>query len=336
MDAARSAGGAGEPLTAHQKKVAALGFDIGGTKISAAMYDGQALVSDVKKVPTPSGSEAIIAAFLKIIADFQDKYTVTGIGIATAGIVDTVAGYPVTGTNNIPGWAGTQVKRIIESKTMIPVYVENDANAAAYGEAKSHNLANSPCTILITLGTGIGGGILLDGKVYHGYEYGAGSVGHFRIGSENKRRCTCGMFDCWEAYGSGIGLTATAKEVLAKVTPEQSPLVTNPGDYSAATLVAAARGGDPAAKQIIDRWHGHVCAGLAVLVHVFDPEAFILSGGLSEFVDLGLLSELLKDNIYPGMAQKLSIRKSALGPNAGLIGAAHLILDALTISNAPK
>src|SRR5262249_3069483 len=142
-----------------------LGFDIGGTKISAAMFDGHAIVSDVKKVPTPHGAEAIIAAFLKLITEFQESYTVTGIGIATAGIVDTIKGYPVTGTNNIPGWAGTQVKEIIEGKTSIPVYVENDANAAAYGEAKSKNLVNSPCTVVITLGTGIGGGILLNGKV---------------------------------------------------------------------------------------------------------------------------------------------------------------------------
>jgi len=313
----------------QQAKTGALGFDIGGTKISAAMFDGNALISDVQKVPTPSGSQAIIEAFLKLIAHFQADYTISGIGIATAGIVDTVEGYPVTGTNNIPGWAGTQVKRIIEAKTNIPVYVENDANAAAYGEAKSQSLATSPCTIVITLGTGIGGGILLNGNVYHGYEYGAGSVGHFRICSENRRQCTCGMFDCWEAYGSGIGLMATAREVLAASKPQETRLFENEKDLNAQVLVAAARSGDPVAKIITDKWHGHVCAGLAVLLHIFDPEAYILTGGLSEFVDLPFLAALLKEQTYPGMAQKLRIYKSTLGPNAGLIGAAHLILDAL-------
>jgi glucokinase len=144
------------------------------------------------------------------------------------------------------------------------------------------------------------------------------------------------MFDCWEAYGSGIGLTATAHEILASLKPEQSTLVKNTSDLSARVLVAAARGGDPAAKQILDRWHEHICAGLAVLLHIFDPEAFILSGGLSEFVDLQFLSELLKERTYPGMAQKLSIYKSILGPNAGLIGAAHLILDALAVENVHR
>jgi glucokinase len=335
MDAARSAGEASERPIVQDRKIAALGFDIGGTKISAAMFDGNVLVSDIEKVPTPVGSDAIIEAFLKLITEFQAKYTVVGIGIATAGIVDTVQGFPVNGTNNIPGWAGTQVKRIIESKTMIPVYVENDANAAAYGEAKSQNLATSPCTIVITLGTGIGGGILINGNVYHGYEYGGGTVGHFRICSENRRLCTCGMYDCWEAYGSGIGLTATAHEVLAGLKPDQSSLVTTK-DLSARVLVAAAEKGDLAAKLILDRWHEDVRDGMAVLLHIFDPEAFILTGGLSEFIDLQLLSDLLKQRTYPGMAEKLSIYKSTLGSNAGLIGAAHLILDALAIEKAPR
>ncbi len=309
----------------------ALGFDIGGTKISAAMFDGKSIVSDLVKVPTPSGAQAIIEAFLKLITDFQEKYTIAGIGMATAGIVDTVEGYPVNGTNNIPGWAGTPVKRIIERKTMIPVYVENDANAAAYGEAKACNLSASPCTILITLGTGIGGGILLNGKVYHGFEYGAGSVGHFRIRSDNRRLCTCGLFDCWEAYGSGPGLLLTAREILSDLTSEQTILARDKNSLTNDLVLAAAQRGDHGATKILALWHEDVCAGLAILLPIFDPEAYILSGGLSEFIDLKLLRDLLTERTYPGMGEKLSIYKSQLGPNAGLIGAAHLVLDHLGV-----
>jgi glucokinase len=334
MDIACSADRASEQSTLGQKKIAALGFDLGGTKIAAAMFDGHELISDVVKVSTPSGSEAIIEEFLKLVSQFQEKYTVTGIGIATAGIVDTERGYPTSGTNNIPGWAGTQVKRIIEEKTMISVYVENDANAAAYGEAKSQNLVDSPCTIVITLGTGIGGGILLNGEVYHGFEYAAGSVGHLPISLDKRRLCTCGMFDCWEAYGSGIGLSTTAREVLSGLKEEQTPLVKEISHMSAQKLVAAAEQGDPAAKKILALWHEHVCVGLAVLLPIFDPEAFILSGGLSDYIDLTLLRELLKEKTLPGTAQNLSIYKSKLGPNAGLIGAAHLILDQLAVAKS--
>jgi len=312
-------------------KLTALAFDIGGTKICAAMFDGKSIVSDLVKVPTPSGAEAITEAFFQLISQFQAKYTIAGIGIATAGIVDTMEGYPVNGTNNIPGWAGTPIKRIIESKTMIPVYVENDANAAAYGEAKACNLSASPCTVLITLGTGIGGGILLNGKVYHGFEYGAGSVGHFRIRSDNRRLCTCGLFDCWEAYGSGPGLLATARQILSGLTLEQTALAKNLDSLTNDLVLTAALEGDPCAKKIVALWHEDVCAGLAILLPIFDPQAYILSGGLSEFVDLKLLRELLKERTYPGMGEKLSILKSQLGPNAGLIGAAHLALDHLGV-----
>jgi glucokinase len=312
-------------------KRAALAFDIGGTKISAAVFDGRNLASDIVRVPTPHGSEPIIEALIKLVNEFQESYAIGAIGISTAGIVDTVQGYPVNGTNNIPGWAGTHVKEIIERKTALSVYVENDANAAAYGEAKARNLSDSPCTIAITLGTGIGGGILLSGKVYHGFEYGGGSVGHFRICSENKRQCTCGLFDCWEAYGSGPGLLATAKQMLFERTAAQTSLTTNIESLTTGGIFAASTDGDRVAQEILRKWHQHVCAGLAILVPIFDPEAFILSGGLSKFVDLTMLTELLRGQIFPGMAEKLSIYESLLGPDACLIGAGYLALDALNV-----
>jgi glucokinase len=334
MEIACNADRASEQSILEQKKIGALAFDLGGTKIAAAMFDGHELISEVVKVLTPSGPEAIIEAFLKLISQFQERYIVTGIGIGTPGVIDTVKGCPTSSTNNLPGWSGTPIKRLIEEKTMISVYVENDAKAAAYGEAKSQNLMDSPCTIVITLGTGIGGGILLNGEVYHGFEYAAGHVGHIPISLEKKRLCTCGLFDCWEAYASGIGLTVTAREVLSGLKEEQTQLVKEINHMSAQKLVAAAEQGDPAAKNILALWHEHVCAGLAILLPIFDPEAFILSGGLSDYVDLPLLTELLMEKALPGTAQNLTISKSKLGINAGLIGAAHLILDQLAVAKS--
>lgn len=313
------------------KKMPALGVDLGGTKILAAPISDLKIVGEPRQVPTPKGPENIINAILELAAGFQQDTTLAGIGIATAGIVDTKTGEVIGSTGNLPGWAGTPLKTIIENKTMLPTHVENDANAAAYGESRARKFDDLECVVVVTLGTGIGGGIMCDGKLYRGAHYAAGEVGHMRISLDNKRLCTCGLFDCWEAYGSGRGLLMTGKEVLQGISPEQTELARDIESLDTRKLITASRDGDIIALKAMRVWHEHLTVGLVTLAHTFDPDCFVLSGGLSEFVDYDLLEELVADRCLPTISKNLDIHKSELEGNAGIIGAAQLILDDLSV-----
>lgn len=312
----------------------AIGVDIGGTKILAGVVNGQGLVDEPIKIPTPSGgSTNILNAILQLIEQFKQKHVIAGVGISTAGIVNIDTGAVIGATGNIPGWGGTPIKHIIEGKILLPVHVENDANAAAYAEAHVRQLKDKACVIIITVGTGIGGSILINGKLFHGDNYGAGHLGHIRMSLDNKRLCSCGMFDCYEAYASGTGLLVTARETLANVTGKQSPLADDLNNLENATVLAAFAKGDLIASKIINTWHKHLAAGMASIANALNPNCFILGGGLSQFIDLELVSELLLDNTLPAIGEYLKVYKSELGNTAGMIGAAQLVLDQLAKPN---
>ena len=289
------------------------------------------MVADSRTVPTPEGPENIVNAIVELIHGFQNDFAVAGVGIATAGVVNCNTGEVIGSTGNLPGWAGTPLKQLVEGKTMLSVFVDNDANAAAYGDALSMGLTGATCVIGVTLGTGIGTGIVIHGKPYRGANWTAGECGHFRINLENKRLCTCGFFDCWEAYGSGRGLVATCRELLANVTPRQTKLAADPASVTTRMITQAADDGDVTARKAVELWHDHVSVGLANLANSFNPDAFILSGGMSKVVDIELLREKVADRVLPTAMSKLRFEKSTLGDFAGIIGAAQNALDGIAI-----
>src|ERR1700728_1556746 len=170
-----------------KNQMPAVGIDLGGTKLSAAVVVDSKVVSPPRTVPTPQGPDNIVNALVDLIKQFQGEYTLAGVGIATAGIVNIETGDIIGSTGNLPGWAGTPLKSLIESKTMLPVLVDNDANAAAYGDTLALGLTSAKCVVGVTLGTGIGTGIVIDGKPYRGGNWGAGECGHMRISLDNKR-----------------------------------------------------------------------------------------------------------------------------------------------------
>lgn len=308
----------------------ALGIDLGGTKIMAALVCDMKVFGEPRRVPTPKGAAKIIDALIELVSEFQKEHLLAGVGIATAGIVKVDSGEVIGSTGNLPGWEGTAIKKIIEGRTMLPVHVENDANAAAYGEAKAAGLTDKLCIITVTLGTGIGGGIVFNGRLYRGAHWAAGEIGHIRIAVDNRRLCTCGLWDCWEAYASGRGFRDTAREALSSVTAEQSNLASlTPEEVTTEAVFDAAAEGDIIARRIVNTWHEHVCSGLATLAHTLDPDCFLISGGMSKFVDYDLIHELLVDRTLPRVGEKLSVRPASLGITAGLIGAGQLVLDEL-------
>jgi glucokinase len=311
-------------------KMPALGIDLGGTKIMAALVCDMKVLGEPRRVPTPKGASKIIDVLIELVSEFQKEHLLAGVGIATAGIVRVDTGEVIGSTGNLPGWEGTAIKKIIEGRTMLPVHVENDANAAAYGEAKAAGLADKLCAITVTLGTGIGGGIVFNGRLYRGAHWAAGEIGHIRIAVDNRRLCTCGLWDCWEAYASGRGFRDTARETLSSVTADQSALASlKPEEVTTEGVFAAAAEGDIIARRIVNTWHEHVCSGLSTLAHTLDPDCFLISGGMSKFVDYDLIHELLVDRTLPRVGEKLSVRPASLGVTAGLIGAGQLVLDEL-------
>ncbi len=310
-------------------KMPAVGIDIGGTKIMAGIVNSQGLIDAPVKIPTPSGSSNILNAVLQLIEQFKQKHLVAGVGIATAGIVNIDTGTIIGATGNLPGWSGTPIKQVIESKILLPVHVENDANAAGYAEAHFRQLQDTTCAVVITIGTGIGGSILIKGKLFRGDNYGGGHVGHIKLSMDNKRPCSCGLFDCYEAYASGTGLLVTAREVLASVKSDQSLLSGDLQNLKNENVLDAYAKGDLIARKIVNMWHKHLAIGMASIANALNPHCFILGGGLSPFVDLELVSELLLDNTLPTIGEHLKVYKSELGNTAGLIGAAQLILDKL-------
>jgi glucokinase len=315
-------------------KLLALGIDLGGTKLSAALVaDGQ-VSGEARVVATPHGPEKIIDAIVELVQGFQSEFALCGVGIATAGVVNCDTGEVVASTGNLPGWAGTPIKNLVETRTKLPVFVDNDANAAAYGDAVSMGFTGAACVIGVTLGTGIGTGIVIDGKVYRGACWGAGECGHIRLSLGNKRLCTCGLFDCWEAYGSGRGLVVTCRELLEGVTFKQTDLAKDTDMLTTRMITAAADEGDTFALKAIELWHEHVASGLASLVNAFDPDCFILSGGMSKVVDLDMLMKQLRQRCLPGRGDRQRVLKSSLGDFAGIVGAAQSVMDGITAGAA--
>ncbi len=310
-------------------KMNALGIDLGGTKLAAAIVCDGKLVTEIKKVPTPKGPDKIIESLIGLIADFQKDHLIAGVGIATAGVVDVETGEVIGSTGNLPGWEGTQLKKIVEQKTMLPTHAENDANAAAYAEVHAAGLGDKKAVVTITLGTGIGGGLVMDGKLYRGQHWAGGEVGHLKISMDNKRLCTCGRWDCWEAYGSGSGFLRTSKEIIATIKPEQSDLANKLPNLTNEIVGAAADKGDPVAHKIIEIWHEHVATGLVSLAHALDPYCFFITGGMEKFVNFETMRELFIDRSLPLIGQNVKILPATLGTSAGMIGAASLVVDSM-------
>lgn len=314
-------------------KMPALGIDLGGTKLSAALVLDNGPVSELVSVATPKGPENIINAILSLIASFQEKTVLTGVGIATAGIVDCSNGNIVGSTPNIDGWTGTPLKKIIETKTMLPVHVDNDGNASTYGDAAALGLQEKACVVGVTIGTGIGAGLLIYGRPYRGATWAAGEVGHLRLSLENRRLCTCGLYDCWEEYGSGRGLIKTCRELLQDRSADQTDLAKNPSELTTRMITSAAESGDMIASRAIEIWHEHLSAGLVNIAQILNPDVFILSGGMSQVVDLELLTDLVKDRCLQPIGDALEIQKSPLGHYAGIVGAAQVVLDGIMVES---
>jgi len=309
--------------------VLAIGVDIGGTKVAAGVVDEGGNVLALVRRPTPSDdvaeTEAVIA---EVVAELTARYDVVAVGIGAAGwIADDRA--TVLFSPHL-AWRNEPLRDALKGRIGLPVTVENDANAAAWAEYRYGAARGERVVACVTLGTGIGGGLVTSGILYRGAHGVSCEWGHMCVVPEG-RRCVCGNRGCWETYASGSALARDARE-LAEVSPVAAHRLLELVDGEPAALTGtdvtlAAREGDPAAVEIftaMGRWLGR---GIADLAAIIDPSVVVIGGGVSEAGDLLLnpaRDTFLSSLTGRGFRPTTPVRLAALGPDAGLVGAADL------------
>jgi glucokinase len=305
-----------------------IGVDIGGTKIAAGVVDEEGSILETCKVPTPSTPAGVIDAIAEAVRTVGSGHPVDAVGIGAAGYVDDKRATVLFAPNI--NWRHETLKDKVEQRVGLPVVVENDANAAAWGEYRFGAGRGHDDVVCITLGTGLGGGIIIGGRLHRGRFGVAGEFGHIRVVPDGLL-CGCGSQGCWEQYASGRALVRYARQ-RAAATPESAETLLGLGDgtpdgIQGRHISEAARAGDPVAIDSfreLARWAG---AGLADLASLFDPSAFIVGGGVSDEGDLVLdpirksFRRWLVGSQWRPHAQVLAAR---LGGEAGLVGAADL------------
>ena len=285
-----------------------LGIDIGGTKVRMGVIDASGHILYEEQIPTiiplyPYLEENV----LRILALRPD---ISAIGVGTHGFVDPKQGKVIYAAETIPGWTGTPIKEWLERATGKRVEVENDANVVALAESKFGAAKGLDRVVVLTLGTGLGGGILWDGKLLSGGPHGgAAELGHMIL-YPNGVKCACGRLGCSEMYVSGTALRRRIKEAGLTVTPPE--------------LFENAKT-DPAAKQVVEEFTLDLALVISSLQAAFDMEMLIIGGGVSEAADLWMDS--LQQQLKPVLLNPLNIEVARFENDAGILGAALLVLE---------
>lgn len=284
-----------------------LAFDIGGTEIKYALCNENFSLTEKNSVPTNAqeGGKRIIERVVEIAKTFEN---IDRIGISTAGQVDSVNGRIIYATDSIPGYTGTEIKEIVEAETGIPAAVENDVNSAAIGEAVFGAAKGYDSFICLTYGTGIGGAIYLDGKLFTGDSFSAGEFGHM-ITHAGGKSCTCGGCGCYEAYASASALVNSVNEKLGKTMNGREIFE---------------RFDDPEIRHIIDEWIDEIVIGLKSLAYIFNPSLIVAGGGImNEAYITNEINARLQKELMASF-RKVRVVKALMGNDANKLGAAYL------------
>jgi glucokinase len=312
-------------------------MDIGGTKIMTALFseEGKILTKDIRPTLAEQGVDAVIERLCSAISDILNKNKMSpphihSISIACAGGVDTGKGVVVTPSPHLPDWANLPLANIIKKKLGVTAYVLNDASAAALGEQRYGVGKGVKNLVLFTLGTGIGGGVVIDGRLYLGARGGAGEFGHMTVDA-NGPNCDCGNTGCLELYASG---TAIENYVKARIKDgaESSLVGMSDGEADKITVemvAAVARNGDKLAQDVISRAAYYLGVGMVNVVNIFNPEMIIISGGMAALGDLIIAPgrKMVAARAFSINAKSVRIVTGNLGNEAGVYGAAAFAFD---------
>ena len=310
-----------------------LGIDLGGTNIVAGVVDDNynILATAKRKTNCPRPAEEIIddmaaVAFEAIVAAGLKVDDIDAAGVGTPGAIDPVNGI-VCYANNL-NFYNVKMAEMLAERTGIDFYIENDANAAAYGEFLAGAGRGTNNFIMITLGTGVGGGIIIDRKIYSGSNYAGAELGHTVISMDGEM-CTCGRQGCWEAYASATALIRQTKHAMIKYPNSIMWELCNKdiNNVSGKTAFDAMRKGDAAAKIVVDKYIYYISVGIANNINVFQPEVICIGGGISkegEYLTTPIREYVNGDNYARSIEKKAEIKVAQLGNDAGIIGAAYI------------
>ena len=297
-----------------------LSIDIGGTAVKMGLVDhaGAIHARHEASVCFDHYQTPILTTVIREAQAFlaRESAQIEGIGVSATGQVDDRAG-AVIGTNGkIPHYEGAQIKRDMEAAFGVPVFALNDANAAALGECFAGRAKGVQNVLMVTLGTGVGGGIVLGGKIFGGTRGIAGELGHFTLYQDGPR-CPCGKRGCFESYAATTALVRRAKEA------------TGEADMNGRIVFSRAADGDQAMLAVLSAWIDDIAAGISGLVHIFNPQMVLIGGGVSaqEALLIAPLRERVLRSVMPRFAECLQLEAATLGNDAGMIGAARFYLD---------
>ncbi len=306
-----------------------IGIDVGGTKVAAGVLDERGRRVDEIKYPSdPTDSEAMFELLVSIIQTFQSQYDISGAGVALPSFIDKAQRYVYT-TANL-NWNDEPLVDRLEQRLGLPILLDNDANAAGWAEFSFGAGRGHDDGLMLTIGTGVGGAVILNGELYRGGFGLAGEPGHMRL-VPGGRPCGCGARGCLEQYASGSALTRAARELADSDNPLGAGLAAiqaKHGQLTGGLIHQALRDGDPGAASVIVTTGDYVGQGIASIASIIDPEVVVIGGGVAATGELfySAIVDGYRNNLpSAGKRPELSISLAELGNAAGWIGAADLI-----------
>lgn len=308
-----------------------IGIDLGGTKISAAISDTGGNIFYKKTVPTlTSEGPASVVGRIENLIEEAIKYKnassdeVAGIGIGSPGPLDPKKGV-ILDAANLPGFVNLPLAEPIEKKFGIKTYVENDANAAALGELWFGAGRGCRNFVYVTVSTGVGGGIIINGDIYQGNTGNAGEIGHITIDPSGPR-CNCGNYGCLEVLASGTAVARIANERLAG---GEDSILKDCEKVTSKEVFEAAANGDKLASDVVAYCLNYLGIGMANLVHLFDPERIVIGGGVSKAgpIVFDTVRKVIKQRCFKKLAETVQVVPAELGVESGLVGALGVVLS---------
>jgi len=303
--------------------------DLGGTHLRAATVDRNGRIRSRFKQNTPQATDvnAIVHAIVAAVRECQRQASeaeISAVSLVVPGTVDVEAG-AVVKAPNLPCLNGFQLAAALSSQLNLPAILENDANAAAVGEMWQGAGVGCKTIICVTLGTGVGGGIILDGKLWRGVDGSAAEIGHMCVDPFGGVACTCGSRGCLEVFASATAIVRMTREASPRY-PES--VLQGKEDCTAKTIFEAGQQGDDLALEIFRRMGVYLGIGLANLINILNPEMIVIGGGVVNGWDLfeKHMHQQVEERAFPLLAERVKIVRAKCGDDAGLLGAARLAL----------
>ncbi|MBN2542580.1 ROK family protein [bacterium] len=313
------------------RSTAAIGVDLGGSFIKIGLISSKGRILQFKEEPTPEGGpetilQGILTLILTFVKEYSNEYEILGVGIGLPGVVQFKEGF-VINPPNMPGWKSFNVLQFFKSKLDLPVFIDNDANVMALAEAVWGAGKDCRQIVCLTLGTGVGGGIVIDKELYHGASGGAGELGHVIV-QAGGRQCGCGNKGCLEAYLGANYIIAHTVELLDSYPASiLNKIYSESAELTPPDILEAVKADDPLGMKIVDEMAYYLGIGIGSIINVFNPDMVIIGGGLCNFGEylLGPARKVAEECAMEGLFEDVKIVQAEFKNRAGVIGAGSLV-----------